>query len=121
MWSIESLEDMAHSNDELQFFPCHVVFKEKKKIRMDRLKPDDEPYISCYTYPSPNFDDKEMVYSNLDDSNIKKDVKKAPNEGFNLPLNRTFTEIAGDNDSDNDDVIEVNKINYGVDVEINVQ
>jgi hypothetical protein len=84
MWSIESLEDVGHFNDELQFFPCRVVFKEKKKIRIDRRKPDDEPYISCYTSPSPNFDDKEIIYSNLDDSNIKKDVKKAPNEGFNL-------------------------------------
>jgi hypothetical protein len=32
MWSIESLEDMAHSNDELEFFPYRVVFKEKKRF-----------------------------------------------------------------------------------------
>jgi hypothetical protein len=87
---------------------------------MDRMKPDDEPYISCYTSPSPNFDDKEIIHSNLDNSNIRKDVKKAPNEGFSLPLNGAFTEITGDNDSDNNNVIKVNKTNYKVDVEVNM-
>jgi hypothetical protein len=117
-WSI-NLEEVSYSNEERESTPSpRVVFKEKKKILINRLKFDDEPYISSYSSPSPRFDNNEMIHLDFDNSTIEEDVEKAPNEGYNLPLNGDFaiSENAGDVNNDNESI----KNNYKVDDNINM-
>jgi hypothetical protein len=97
-WSI-SLEEPPYSNEERESTPSpRIVFKEKKKIPLKRLRFDDEPYVSLHTSPPPRSDNDEMTHLGFN-SSIKEDVEKAPSEGYNLPLNgaSAISENTGDN------------------------
>jgi hypothetical protein len=116
-WSI-NLEDPSYSNEECESSPSpHIVFKEKK-ILINRLRFDDEPYISPYSSSPLGSNDKGMIRLDVNNSSIEKDVEKAPNEGYNLPLNGAFDILGNIGDVSNN--TESIKDNYKVDDNINV-
>jgi hypothetical protein len=117
-WSI-SLEDASFSNEERESTPSpRVIFKEKKKILIKRLKFDDEPYISPYSSPSPRSESDEMIHVDIENSVIEEDVEKAPNEGYDLPLNGAFA--ISENTGDTNSKSESNEIISKVDDNINM-
>jgi hypothetical protein len=65
-WSI-SFEDPPYSNEERESTSPRVIFKEKKKIFVNRRKSDVGSCISPSSFSSFP-DDKEMIHLNFDNS-----------------------------------------------------